>query len=446
MAIELISTNQVATYAVQDGDTVTLLPGVVMTTAAGDPVFEADPGGDNSIDDTRITVMGTIITEDMSHDFFFSTTTAHDNLFTISSTGVINAANDAVAFRTGNNNTILNYGEVVSGDYAFYFRNGENNRVENHGLLTTTPGTTEHVAIAMNWVSSSASDYGSIVNTGTISGTHGASLDFALVGSRSSVDILNSGIITTPSEFAVLTSVYADTLTNSGEITGNVTMEAGTDTLTNSGVINGKVTLDDNNDTYRGVGQGTVSEGVFGGNGEDTLIGSDARDKLFGESGNDNLNGNSGADDLFGAGNDDTLRGGAGDDFINGGTGVDFILGGSGDDEIIGGTGRDIMRGNGGQDAFVFQSVADSLTTAGNTDVIIGFERGVDVIDLDGLAAGDLSFIGTGAFTGVGDELRAVVLANGTMSVQVDTDGDTVADFRLYLRNIDTVDAGDFIL
>ncbi|MDJ0629730.1 MAG: hypothetical protein QNJ44_15840 [Rhodobacter sp.] len=389
--------------------------------------------------------------------------TARNNVY-VRATGTLWGEDDGVDFDTGaDDNVLVNEGSVIGRDDTAVDIFGKRVTVENLGTLEG----------GKDGIYASGEDV-YIYNSGTILGLEDAGIDDLSNGGRvvnhgiingqvtgvftesgaDGIVILNTGHISGGLVGIQSNTLSADTLVlrNSGTIAAgdpggrSFLGVSGDETVINEGLMLGNVQLGDGADTYRGVGLGEVDDGIFGETGNDLLVGSDASDKLFGEADNDTLTGGGGADSLFGGGDNDTLRGGEGDDVVNGGAGVDILFGGSGDDEIIGGLNRDIMRGNGGQDVFVFQSVNDSLTTAGNTDVIIGFERGVDVIDLDGLSAGDLTFIGTAGFSGTADELRAVQLANGTMSVQVDTDGDMTADFRLFLRNIDTVDANDFIL
>ena len=177
--------------------------------------------------------------------------------------------------------------------------------------------------------------------------------------------------------------------------------------------------------------------------GDDRLFGQEGDDALNGESGDDNLRGGKGSDRLIGGEDDDKLFGGSQDDVLDGSAGNDRLFGGSGDDTISGGLDKDILVGGRGADVFFFKSTTESEVLA--FDVIKDFERGVDIVDIAGVP-GTLDFIGLNGFSGAGNELRYSVTAKGHSVVRIDLDGDSVADFKLLLRNVDTLDAGDFVL
>ncbi|MBV9372436.1 MAG: M10 family metallopeptidase C-terminal domain-containing protein, partial [Alphaproteobacteria bacterium] len=110
------------------------------------------------------------------------------------------------------------------------------------------------------------------------------------------------------------------------------------------------------------------------------LFGGDPRsliENAIGGSGNDLIVGNQAAN---------RLEGGAGADRLEGGEGGDRLLGGDGADILVGGAGADLLAGGAGADRFLYFSFAESA--AGAYDRILGFESGIDVIDLAALAAG----------------------------------------------------------
>ncbi|WP_022704462.1 DUF4214 domain-containing protein [Pseudorhodobacter ferrugineus] len=74
----------------------------------------------------------------------------------------------------------------------------------------------------------------------------------------------------------------------------------------------------------------------------------------------------------------DTLTGGAGRDIIFGGAGNDRLFGGDGDDILVDGAGGDLLYGGAGADVFIFEP-------DGELDIVVGFERGIDRIDLSAL-------------------------------------------------------------
>ncbi|MEO6226061.1 MAG: hypothetical protein ABIO80_09475 [Sphingomicrobium sp.] len=97
--------------------------------------------------------------------------------------------------------------------------------------------------------------------------------------------------------------------------------------------------------------------------------------------------------------------------------------------------GNDTYRGNGGADVYDYAFAIDAL----NHDVILDFDSD-DLIDFqfnDGIVAGQLlcdKWLGSGAFTGVAGEYRYQIDGGQTL-VQVDTNGDSVADHTLTLAN-----------
>ncbi|WP_284734580.1 calcium-binding protein [Sphingosinicella terrae] len=149
-----------------------------------------------------------------------------------------------------------------------------------------------------------------------------------------------------------------------------------------------------------------------------------------------------------------SITGSTGNDVIVTGTGDDFVFGDAGDDVLAGGAGADDLYGSTGADTFLFQSLAD-FGQGILRDAIQDFssEEG-DLIDLAGVdadagTAGDqaFAFIGDAAFSGsgTGGELRYET--DGVRSlVQGDVDGDGVADFTLFVDNVQSLSAADFIL
>ncbi len=235
-------------------------------------------------------------------------------------------------------------------------------------------------------------------------------------------------------------------------------------------------------DVLDGDGEANTIDGLAGDDvirglgGDDRLIGGAGDDLLVGGAGNDVLDGGEGFDtvsyadatagvnvrldlkpretgegvDTFrsierviGSAFADILYGTAGRQELFGGAGDDRISAGGGDDLIVGGAGRDAMTGGAGADTFRFEQLSD-FATGSALDTVGDFSRAQgDRIDLSGL--GPLSFIGTGAFSGSGaGELRYT--AGNSASVQIDLDGDGLADAAFRLSGRITLFESDFIL
>ncbi|UXU75119.1 MULTISPECIES: calcium-binding protein [unclassified Paracoccus (in: a-proteobacteria)] len=189
------------------------------------------------------------------------------------------------------------------------------------------------------------------------------------------------------------------------------------------------------NDTLMGDGG---NDYLSGGDGNDALIGDIGNDTLEGGAGNDLLNGGAGNDVLNGAAGQDTLTAGDGDDLLNGGADNDILFGSAGRDTLEGGAGSDTLSGGADADVFLFRASAMD----GSTDVINDFTRGSDKLGFAGLG---LSYIGSSAFSG-SLQLRVETVSAGVQQVQVDMNGDGLADLTVRLALGTALDASDLLL
>lgn len=186
---------------------------------------------------------------------------------------------------------------------------------------------------------------------------------------------------------------------------------------------------------------------IWGGNTDDTVKGNSEGSVMHGGDGDDLVLGWRGKDTITGDLGNDELRGGRGSDTLLGGDGNDTLKGGRGDDILIGGRGDDTLKGGRGNDAFTYDDLAMGR------DKILDFgQRGKDLIDLSALDADagtpeddGFAFIGLSRFSGSAGELR-YRLKDGDAVVLGDTDGDGRADFAIKVRDLDRLDAGDFVL
>ncbi len=238
---------------------------------------------------------------------------------------------------------------------------------------------------------------------------------------------------------------------------------------------------------------GVGDDSLDGGNGNDSLYGGDGDDTLTGGAGNDHLSGGAGADLMAGGtGNDQYIVTEVGDTVIelaNQGTDIvftdlvryalganvenlsgfgglkqtltgnaerNYISGGSGDDILDGKAGNDILYGNGGNDRLTGGSGADQFifTDDGQGYSSLGGVRQVDtvmdfaprdgdrinlsIIDADIHTAGDQAFTFVSAFTGTaGQALLKYVATSNTTALQLDMDGDGVADYQIQIKGGD---------
>lgn len=248
------------------------------------------------------------------------------------------------------------------------------------------------------------------------------------------------------------------------------------------------------NDTLSGMGGNDMLDGgsgrdsILGGAGNDVLRGGADDDTLIGGTGNDTYYVGSTGDRITevtgggfdwvktnlttytvashlehldyigtgafrGTGNaaNNEIRGDVGADVLIGLAGNDTLIGGGGADRLRGGTGIDRLLGDAGEDVFIFGTAAEVGTNAAR-DVIVGFQRGVDRIDLGMIdantsASGNQAFSASivTTFTGQRGQLSVETVAGGVI-LRGDVNGDRLADFALTVTGVTTLSAGDFWL
>jgi Ca2+-binding RTX toxin-like protein len=196
----------------------------------------------------------------------------------------------------------------------------------------------------------------------------------------------------------------------------------GTDEIVYGGARDATIDLRAATLKYEEGGGGRVSH-AFGIHGGFTIANGVTIENAKSGSGNDKLFGNDAAN------------------LLSAGAGNDALSGGAGNDTLDGGLGRDTLTGGSGNDTFLFTQVGDSAVGA-ERDVITDFTRGEDKIDIKALGA--KGFIGDVAFSGRAGEVRTST-ADGKTLVELDVDGDRIADFQIELSNVLGLSNGDFI-
>lgn len=214
----------------------------------------------------------------------------------------------------------------------------------------------------------------------------------------------------------------------------------GRDILTNTGgrgLMNGGA----GDDTLRGA---SAPETLAGGDQDDVIIGGGGVDTMYGDQGDDYILGTTTPEYLHGGTGDDTLVGHAGADELNGNDGDDRLLGGIGNDTLIGGRGADVMVGDDGADTFVFNDISESGVTDATMDRIYGFDAARDQLDFRELMSGALGYMRTDPFDGH-PALRVAVHTDTRSDIEVDLDGDMIADMRIWLSTDAPLTAINFL-
>nr|WP_269466218.1 M10 family metallopeptidase [Rhizobium leguminosarum] len=197
----------------------------------------------------------------------------------------------------------------------------------------------------------------------------------------------------------------------------------------------------------------SLIENVQAGSGNDNIIGNEANNTLWGNAGNDSLYGGAGADTLIGGAGSDWMVGGVGNDLYVVDDNFDFVIespnqgtdtvqtalssytlrenietltytgsasftgtgnalantitGGAGNDTLNGGAGADSLIGGAGDDTYIVDHAGDIVTEA--ADEGIDTVRATSANYTLGANLENLTYIGTAAFTGTGNDLANTI-------------------------------------
>lgn len=224
-------------------------------------------------------------------------------------------------------------------------------------------------------------------------------------------------------EFATGNNVYVLKDVNApGTFYSSIWDAAGIDQIVYDGNRDANIDLRPATLRYEEGGGGWVSY-AFGVHGGFTIANGVTIENARSGSGNDRLIGNEAANRL------------------ESGAGNDVVIGNGGNDVLIGGAGGDRLTGGLGADTFLYQTNADSIVGAGR-DVITDFTRGSDLIDLTLLNAS--TFVGTALFTGQAGQVRYASF-DGTTIVELDSNGDRLADLQIELTGLTSLGFADFL-
>ncbi len=199
---------------------------------------------------------------------------------------------------------------------------------------------------------------------------------------------------------------------------------------------------------------------LHGSAGNDSLEGSHRADIVFGRAGDDSVLSFAGNDYLIGGAGLDTLGGGSGNDKLNGGAAADRLKGGTGADILVGGRGADELYAgpDDDKDRIVYGSKAELMETdqvfqfdfKGSVSEVLHDRIDLRSIDADADRGGDqaLRFVDVFATAGAGQadgQLRVVDQGAGRR-VEIDFNGDNLADAFIVVRNVESLSQADFFL
>ena len=344
------------------GDSYFILAGVTVASTSGDAIR-------SDFDNSNITILGTVIANNYGVRI-----NGDDTYLEVGVTGGIFAQDLGILANFSNSNiitNIVNNGYVSAGTGIFMAANG----AINNGGTINAYGDSDTVgrgyAISIQPTFTNSLD---ITNTGTLSGAVGA------IGTGSS----RTG------------GISVETVFNTGDIFGTVSLYRGDDIYINRGLSVGDVDMGDDNDLYYGR-YGAVEGDIFLGAGNDTASGGAEGERIEDGDGIDRIFVFGGDDNLFGDDGNDVLRGGDGTDGVNGGIGNDDLGGGAGNDTLLGADGNDLLRGdfgadvlNGG-DGFDRASYGDSSTgitiDLADTGLSTGFAQGDSYVSIEAYEA-----------------------------------------------------------
>lgn len=132
------------------------------------------------------------------------------------------------------------------------------------------------------------------------------------------------------------------------------------------------------------------------------------------------------------------------DDLLLADKAINRLFGDAGNDILIGLRGADTLAGGAGADLFVFTAIKDSAAF-GKADVITDF----DAADQIAFSSSGVDFVflthSNDAFSDMAGEIRWQWSGQKTL-VEADYDGDGVADLRIALKGMVSLNEGDFLL
>jgi Ca2+-binding RTX toxin-like protein len=263
---------------------------------------------------------------------------------------------------SGTAQRIVNAGVIHGGDeqgYGVYMRGDKGSTVVNSGAIVGDTGVFLYAGINQSMPDGETV----ITNSGTIYGIHTGVETHTAAGDY--LRLVNTGLL------------KGEDTAYSGDI--------GSDRLTNSGTISGDVTLGAGNDSFQSVG-GKLIGNLYGGAGDDTLLTTSSSLKMI-ESSNKGydtvyssasyaLNANveqlllTGSKAINGDGN---TMGNA----LDGNSAANRLRGFDGSDTLWGHAGKDVLIGGRNGDIFVFAE-------GDGRDRIADFQNGSDLINLSG--------------------------------------------------------------
>lgn len=335
--------------------------------------------------------------------------------------------------------------------------------IQNRGSISAaTSATNGGASVVGLGVSGLGTVSGTIANSAAGAITASGPNAVALQASGTAIILDNAGAITASGTGALAIKAvdgFANTIHNTGTITGSILLGSGSDTVENRGTIIGDVTLGAGDDSFLEQASATITGTVDGGDGTDTLIidatggGTVNGDQFvnferFNQIGSGNvtyagdfklntigvssgtitvaagqtlssgstttITGSDAAETVL---NNGTIAGsvalaGGNDRFVNNGAIMGSVSLGDGDDQFVEGVGGSVagsVDGGAGNDTATIELAGNRSLAAGK---LIGFET------LTTEGSGQLSLDGTQSFTTVLTDADLAIAADGALTVE----------------------------
>ena len=195
--------------------------------------------------------------------------------------------------------------------------------------------------------------------SGEISNNAGEEISNSLGTVNVSLDSSSKWYLSKDTYLTSFSGTAANVITSGYNLYVNDTILEGTSTSEEENPNTKLITLTSGNDNYKNLLKSVTIQALEG---NDYVTSKGKPVTIFGGAGKDTLKGSAGDDYLSGDSGKDKLYGGKGNDSLFGGTSNDKLYGDAGNDTLSGGTGNDSLKGGDGNDLFIYTAGKDTIT------------------------------------------------------------------------------------